>query len=115
MSSSLLSEVAVSAYEGQAEPIRPLDLRTKNFQVDKGQESLTRNFQIDAQPAGHDNSNYVVGARQHRFSREIHTKVAAIYMWQCGAIVGGTQIIGPSQLFASERKRGELPPRMSTT
>jgi hypothetical protein len=74
-----------------------------------------RHFQVDGQQAGHDNFNYVVGTWQHRFTREVHTKLAAIYMWQRDAVVGGTPIIGPTQSFAGGGNRGELLPGMSMT
>ena len=40
--------------------------------------------------AGHDNFNYIVSTCEHRFSRKIHTKTEAYFMWQVNAVVGGT-------------------------
>src|SRR5262249_10222573 len=56
-------------------------------------------FEVDGQPAGHDNFNYVVGTWQHRFSPEVHTKTESYLMWQKDAVVGGTPGIGPVRSF----------------
>lgn len=58
-----------------------------------------RRFEVDGQPSGHDNFNYVVGTWQHRFNPEVHTKTEAYFMWQRDAVVGGTPSIGPPQSF----------------
>jgi len=54
-----------------------------------------RRFEVDGQPAGHDNFNYVVGTWQHTFSGGIHTKTEGYFMWQRDAVLGGTPSIGP--------------------
>jgi len=56
-------------------------------------------FDVNGQPAGHDNFNYVVGTWQHKFSDEVHTKTEAYVMWQRDAVVGGTPSIGPTHAF----------------
>lgn len=56
-------------------------------------------FEVDGQPAGHDNFNYLVGTWQHRFSSEVHTKFESYVMWQENAVVGGTPSIGPLEDF----------------
>ena len=56
-------------------------------------------FEVNGQPAGHDNFNYVVGTWQHRFTREAHTKTEAYFMWQRDAVVGGTPSVGPVRSF----------------
>jgi hypothetical protein len=58
-----------------------------------------RHFQVDGQPAGHDNFNYLVGTWQHRFTKEIHTKTEGYFMWQRSSVVGGTPSIGTPQSF----------------
>lgn len=73
-----------------------------------------RHFEENGQPAGHDNFNYVVGTWQHRFTQAVHSKLAAIYMWQRDAVVGGTPIIGPFQSFGGSGK-GMLLPGLSQT
>jgi hypothetical protein len=74
-----------------------------------------RHFDVNGQPAGHDNFNYVVGTWQHRFTKEIHSKLAGIYMWQRDAVLGGTPIIGPVQSFAGGGARGAILPGLSQT
>lgn len=54
-----------------------------------------RRFEVDGQPAGHDNFNYIVGTWQHKFSDVFLTKTEGYFMWQRDAVVGGTPIIGP--------------------
>ena len=69
-----------------------------------------RHFDVDGQPAGHDNFNYVVGTWQHAFTREIITKLEGYYMWQVDAVVGGTPSIGPARSFGGGGGIGaELP------
>jgi hypothetical protein len=58
-----------------------------------------RRFDLDGQPAGHDNFNYVVGTWEHRFSKRFVTKTEAYFMWQRDAVVGGTPSIGPTESF----------------
>jgi Putative beta-barrel porin-2, OmpL-like. bbp2 len=74
-----------------------------------------RHFDVDGQPAGHDNFNYVVGTWQHRFNQAVHTKTAGIYMWQRDAVVGGTPSLGPTQSFGGGGGRGAVLPGMSLT
>jgi hypothetical protein len=58
-----------------------------------------RRFDLDGQPAGHDNFNYPVVTWQHRFNEYIHTKTEAYYMWSVDAVTGGTVSIGPAKSF----------------
>jgi len=64
-------------------------------------------------PAGHDNYNYVVSTWEHRFSKEIHTKTEAYFMWELNAEVGGTPSLGPVQPYGSGGGDGTLIPGMS--
>ena len=59
-----------------------------------------RHFEVDGQPAGHDNYNYVVGTWQHRFNEYLITRTEGYFMWQRDAVVGGTPTIGPPHEFA---------------
>lgn len=72
-----------------------------------------RHFEVNGQPAGHDNFNYIVGTWQHRFNQEVHTKLAGIMMWQRDAVVGGTPSVGPLQSFGGGGGRGALLPGTS--
>ncbi len=74
-----------------------------------------RHFDVDGQPAGHDNFNYLVGTWQHRFSRKIHTKFEAYIMWQRDAVVGGTTSIGPVRWFGGGGGIGKPIPGTSWT
>jgi len=74
-----------------------------------------RHFDVDGQPAGHDNFNYLVGTWQHAFTREIITKTEAYYMWQVDAVVGGTPSIGPARSFGGGGGSGALLPGTSLT
>jgi hypothetical protein len=74
-----------------------------------------RHFDVDGQPAGHDNFNYAVGTWQHRISQKIHTKLAGIYMWQYDAVVGGTPSIGPVRSFGGGGGPGPTLPGLSLT
>jgi hypothetical protein len=58
-----------------------------------------RRFELDGQPAGHDNFNYVVSTWEHRFCPSIVTKTEAYIMWQNDAVVGGTPSIGPTKPY----------------
>jgi Putative beta-barrel porin-2, OmpL-like. bbp2 len=60
-----------------------------------------RHFEVDGQPAGHDNYNYFVATWEHRFCEEIHTKTESYFMWEHDAVVGGTPSIGPVEPFGS--------------
>lgn len=72
-------------------------------------------FDVEGQPAGHDNFNYLVGTWQHRFDKEWHTKTEAYYMWQKDAVVGGTPSIGPVRSFGGGGGIGATIPGMSHT
>jgi hypothetical protein len=74
-----------------------------------------RHFDVDGQPAGHDNFNYLVGTWQHRFSRKIHTKFESYIMWQRDAVVGGTPSIGPVRWFGGGGGIGKPIPGISWT
>jgi hypothetical protein len=58
-----------------------------------------RLFQLNGQPAGHDNFNYIVSTWQHRFNERILTKTEGYFMWQFNAPLGGTVSIGNSERF----------------
>ena len=74
-----------------------------------------QHFDVDGQPAGHDNFNYVVSTWEHKFSPEIHTKTEAYFMWQRNAELGGTPSIGPPQSFGGGGGDGVLLPGISYT
>lgn len=74
-----------------------------------------RHFTVDGQPAGHDNFNYVVTTWEHRFSKYVHTKTEAYYMWQFDAELGGTPSLGPVQTFGGGGGDGVLLPGLSNT
>jgi hypothetical protein len=56
-------------------------------------------FEMNGQPAGHDNFNYVVATWQHNFDGGFHTKTESYFMWQKDAVVGGTPSLGPTRSF----------------
>jgi hypothetical protein len=58
-----------------------------------------RRFNVDGQPSGHDNFNYLVGTWEHKFNQMLNTKTEAYLMWQRDAVVGGTPSIGPVEPF----------------
>jgi hypothetical protein len=58
-----------------------------------------RRFDVDGQPAGHDNFNYFVATWEHRFNEYIVTKTESYIMWQRDAVVGGTPSIGAPESF----------------
>jgi len=74
-------------------------------------------FEVEGQPAGHDNYNYIVGTWSHRFtsSGNIHTQTEAYYMWQFDAVVGGTPSIGPVRSFGGGGGIGANIPGVSQT
>jgi hypothetical protein len=72
-----------------------------------------RHFTQYGQPLGHDNFNYIVGTWEHRFSKEIHTKTEAYYMWERDAEVGGTPSAGPVKSFGGGGGDGVLIPGLS--
>jgi hypothetical protein len=55
-----------------------------------------RNFTLYGVPEGHDNYNYEVTTWEHVFSKDIHTKTEAYYMWEHDAVLGGTPSVGPT-------------------
>jgi hypothetical protein len=58
-----------------------------------------RHFEVDGQPAGHDNFNYFVATWEHRFCETVHTKTEAYYMWEYNGELGGTPILGPVEPY----------------
>ena len=72
-----------------------------------------QHFTVNGQPAGHDNFNYIVSTWEHRFSKEIHTKWEAYYMWEFNAELGGTPSLGAPQTFASAGSDNPTIPGMS--
>lgn len=62
-------------------------------------DAIFRRFDVNGQPAGHDNFNYVVGTWEHRFNKQFVTKTESYFMWQRNAVVGGTPSIGPVEPF----------------
>jgi hypothetical protein len=74
-----------------------------------------QHFEVDGQPAGHDNFNYIVSTWEHKFSKDIHTKTEAYFMWQRDAELGGTPSIGPPQSFGGGGGDGVLLPGISYT
>jgi hypothetical protein len=60
-----------------------------------------RHFNVNGQPAGHDNFNYVVTTWEQCVGQYIHTKTEAYYMWERDAELGGTPSLGPAQPWAS--------------
>ncbi len=69
-----------------------------------------RHFTQYGQPLGHDNFNYVVGTWEHRFSKNIHTKTEAYYMWERNAEIGGTPSAGPIEPYGGGGGDGTLIP-----
>jgi hypothetical protein len=74
-----------------------------------------RYFYQDGHLAGHDNFNYIVSTYEHRFSKKIHTKTEAYYMWQVNAVVGGTPSFGPVHEFGGGGGFGKFLPGTSKT
>jgi Putative beta-barrel porin-2, OmpL-like. bbp2 len=74
-----------------------------------------RYFMADGQKAGHDNFNYLVTTWEHRFSKKIHTKTEAYFMWQFDAVVGGTPSLGPVMSFGGGGGLGKFIPGASLT
>jgi len=72
-------------------------------------------FTVDGQPAGHDNFNYLVGTRQHKFNENFHTKLEGYFMWQRDAVLGGTPSIGPVRSFGGGGGIGADIPGLSKT
>jgi hypothetical protein len=74
-----------------------------------------RHFDVNGQPAGHDNFNYIVTTWQHRFTREFFTKTEAYYMWQLDGVLGGTPSIGPLRSWGGGGGIGAPIPGVSRT
>jgi hypothetical protein len=74
-----------------------------------------RYFMADGRKSGHDNFNYIVSTWQHRFTRRIHTKTEAYFMWQFDAVLGGTPSLGPVMSFGGGGGLGKFIPGMSRT
>jgi hypothetical protein len=72
-----------------------------------------RFFMADGHKAGHDNFNYIVTTWEHRFSKKVHTKTEAYYMWQFDAVVGGTPSLGPPGTFGGGGGLGKFIPGTS--
>jgi hypothetical protein len=72
-----------------------------------------RHFEVNGQPAGHDNFNYVVTTWEHRFSEDVHTKTEAYFMWQRNAELGGTPSLGPLESYGGGGGDGMTLPGMS--
>ena len=72
-----------------------------------------RHFDVDGQPAGHDNFNYIVSTWQHKFNADVHTQTEAYFMWQRDAELGGTPSLGPVMPFGGGGGDGQLLPGMS--
>jgi hypothetical protein len=66
-----------------------------------------RHFEQYGVPLGHENFNYVVATWQHRFNKDIITKLEGYYMWEHNAELGGTPSLGPVQPFGGGG--GDLP------
>ncbi len=64
----------------------------------------------DGHKSGHDNFNYVVTTWEHRFSKKVHTKTEAYYMWQFDAVVGGTPSLGPPHVVRRRRRSRQVHP-----
>ena len=74
-----------------------------------------RYFMQDGHLAGHDNFNYIVSTYEHRFSKKIHTKTEAYYMWQVNAVEGGTPSFGPVHGYGGGGGFGKFLPGTSKT
>jgi hypothetical protein len=74
-----------------------------------------RYFWADGHLAGHDNFNYIVTTWEHRFSKRVHTKTEAYFMWQYNAVVGGTPELAPPQSFGGGGGLGKYLPGASLT
>jgi hypothetical protein len=72
-----------------------------------------QHFQVDGQPAGHDNFNYIVSSWEHRFNSMIHTKTEGYFMWERNGEVGGTPSLGAPQSFGGGGGDGKLLPGIS--
>jgi len=74
-----------------------------------------RYFMADGHKSGHDNFNYIVTTWEHRFSKKVHTKTEAYFMWQLDAVVGGTPSLGPPMSFGGGGGLGKFIPGTSLT
>jgi hypothetical protein len=74
-----------------------------------------RHFDVNGQPAGHDNYNYVVSTWQHKFTDRFLTKTEGYFMWQRDAYAGGTVSVGPIQPYGGGGGPGPLIPGTTHT
>ena len=74
-----------------------------------------RQFQLDGQPAGHDNFNYPVVTWQHKISECLLTKTEAYYMWERNVPLGGTVSIGNTKPYGGGGGEGTILPGTSQT
>jgi hypothetical protein len=74
-----------------------------------------RYFMADGRKSGHDNFNYIVSTWEHRFSKKVHTKTEAYFMWQIDAVLGGTPSLGPVMSFGGGGGLGKFIPGVSRT
>jgi len=72
-----------------------------------------RYFELDGQPFGHDNFNYIVSTWQHKFNDTWQTRTEGYFMWERDAVVGGTPSIGSVQPYGSGGGIGATIPGMS--
>jgi len=61
----------------------------------------------------HDDLQQIVETWGHRFNAKYHMQTEAYYMWEYDAPLGGTQIFGPNQQFASGMGPGPIIPGRS--
>ena len=59
--------------------------------------------------AGHDDEQIVNFVWGHVFNKKWHMQTQAYYMWEGGALVGGTPILGPSEPYASSGAGAPIP------
>jgi Putative beta-barrel porin-2, OmpL-like. bbp2 len=72
-----------------------------------------RYFMADGHKAGHDNFNYIVTTWEHAFSKRVHTKTEAYYMWQIDAGGGGTPSLAAPAYFGGGGGLGKYLPGLS--
>jgi hypothetical protein len=76
-----------------------------------------RHFEVNGQPAGHDNFNYIVTTWEQKLNQSgtFHTKTESYFMWQRDAELGGTPSLGNPQPFGGGGGDGALLPGISYT
>lgn len=67
-----------------------------------------RQFDVNGQPAGHDNYNYVVGTWSHKFTDKFITSTESYYLYEYDAPVGGTPSIGPVKPYGGGGGEGAI-------